>query len=587
MTTVILSATARGARHAAHLVAALPDAVAPEVSAARPEVSAARPEVLAAHGDRDAGGLRLVLAEVWAQADALVLCLATGAAVRLLSDLLGDKRTDPPVVTVDDAGRYAIALVGGHRGANDLAEVVAQALGATAVITTASDARGLPALDQPADGLTLDADVADVAAVGAALLDGEPVYRARSRPWPTGPLPGTVVDVEFDALRAPGIVVTDELRTPPRPAVLYRPRSLVVGVGGSRGVPAEEVGGLIDRALDEAGLSAASVACVATVEAKADEAGILEAAAARGWPLRVHAAEVLAGVEVPHPSAVVADAVGTPSVAEAAALVDGGELLVAKRKSAAATVAVARAPVRGRLVLVSTGPGADALVPDLARAALSAAEVVVGLDQYVDRVRRWLRPGCEVRASPIGAEVGRAQEAVHAARAGRIAALLSGGDVGVYAMASPALEVLGEAEDVDVEVVPGVTAAVAAAARLGSPLGHDHCAISLSDLLTPWEVIRRRVKAAAEGDFVVTFYNPRSRGRHWQLTEARLLLLEHRAPSTPVGIVTDAYRPSEEVSVTTLDALDVEQVGMLTTVVVGNSQSRVAGGRILTPRGYA
>jgi cobalt-precorrin 5A hydrolase/precorrin-3B C17-methyltransferase len=252
-----------------------------------------------------------------------------------------------------------------------------------------------------------------------------------------------------------------------------------------------------------------------------------------------------------------------------------------------ATVALARRPVRGRLALVSTGPGDASLLPELARRTLGEAEVVVGLDQYIDRIRPWLRPGCAVHASPIGDEVARAHDAVTAARAGRSAVLLSGGDVGVYAMGSPALEALGDDTSVDVVVVPGVTAAVAAAALLGSPLGHDHCAISLSDLLTPWEVIRRRVKAAAEGDFVVSFYNPRSRGRDWQLDEARLLLLEHRKPETPVGIVTDAFRPTQRVATTTLGELDVTAVDMLTIVVVGNTQSRLAAGRFVTPRGYA
>ena len=551
----IVAVTAAGRRHAEHLARALPDA-----------------QVVAD------------VATAWRDNGALVLCMATGAAVRLIAPHLGDKHTDPPVVTVDEAGAWAVVLAGGHHGGNELAHAVAGALGATAVVTTATDAAGLPALDQPALGLRLDpASRPAVAAVSRALLDGEPVTRYRSRPWPTGPLPGNVVDAEAPA--APGIVVSDEVRDLPAPTVVLRPASLVVGVGASRGVSAEEVGDLIGSALERAGLSPLSVARVATVDVKADEAGIVAAAAQRGWPVVTYPAEALSAVDVPNPSAVVLAEVGTPSVAEAAALVAGGELLVAKQKSVMATVAVARLPVRGRLALVSTGPGDPALVPDLARQALGDADVVVGLDQYVDRVRQWLRPGCEVLASPIGDEVARAEQALDAARTGRSAVLLSGGDVGVYAMASPALERAGD--DVEVVVVPGVTAAVAAAALLGSPLGHDHCAISLSDLLTPWEVIRRRVKAAAEGDFVVTFYNPRSRQRSWQLDEARLLLLEHRKPDTPVGVVTDAFRPTQQVVITTLGDLDTASVGMLTTVVVGNTQTVLRAGRIVTPRGYA
>lgn len=561
MRVLIVAATAGGRRHGQHLVTALPEAT---LADERPGPA---------------------LAAAWDDVDAVVTCMAAGAAVRLIAPHLTDKRRDPAVVAVDDAARFAIALTGGHHGANDLAEQVAAALGASAVVTTASDTHGLPALDTlGADlGLGLDRDHADTAAVGAALLAGETVHRWRARPWPTGPLPGSVIDV--DEPRAPGILVTDELIDPPRPSVVYRPASLVVGVGASRGAPTDEVIALVDAALAEARVSPRSVACLATVDAKADERGLLETAAARGWPLTTHPAERLAAVAVPHPSETVRAAVGTPSVAEAAALLDGGELLVAKRRSATATVAVARRPVRGRLALVSTGPGDDALVPPAARAALAAAEVVVGLDQYLERARAWLRPGTQVHPSPIGDEVARAEQALAAARSGRSVALLSGGDVGVYAMASPVLERAGQ--DVDVVVVPGVTAAVAAAALLGSPLGHDHAAISLSDLLTPWEVIRRRVKAAAEGDFVVTFYNPRSHGRHWQLVEACLLLGEHRKPDTPVGVVRDAFRPSQQVVTTTLGELDASTVDMRTIVVVGSSQTRMIAGRMVTARGYA
>jgi cobalt-precorrin 5A hydrolase/precorrin-3B C17-methyltransferase len=572
MRIAIVAATANGRRHAAHLHAMWPHV---RVLDAEPSVRAA-------------------VASAWRQADALVLCMATGAAVRLIAGLLDDKRTDPAVVVVDDAARFAVALTGGHHGANALAERVADALGSQPVVTTASDVLGLPALDTfGADlGLRIDPDVADLAAVGAALAGGETVYRTRSQPWPAGPLPGTVIDTETPG--PPAIVVTDEAIEPPRPAVVYRPASLVVGVGASRGATAAEIGAAIDAALDDAALSRHSVVDVATVDAKASEPGLLAAASARGWPVTTFPASTLASIPVPNPSAVVHAAVGTPSVAEAAALARGGTLVVGKQRShpqesgktAMATVAVARLPVRGRVVLVSTGPGDESLVSHRAQRALAGAGVVVGLQAYVDRVRRWLRPGCEVVASPVGHEAARAEQAIAHARAGQVVALLSGGDVGVYAMASPLLERLGDDPSIDVEVVPGVTAAVAAAALLGAPLGHDHCAISLSDLLTPWEVIRQRITVAAEGDFVVCFYNPRSRTRHWQLDAACRLLAEHRKPDTPVGIVRDAFRPTQSVTVTTLGELDTPTVDMVTIVVVGSSQTTTLAGRMVTPRGY-
>jgi cobalt-precorrin 5A hydrolase/precorrin-3B C17-methyltransferase len=303
-----------------------------------------------------------------------------------------------------------------------------------------------------------------------------------------------------------------------------------------------------------------------------------------GVPLRFYVAEELAQAKVPNPSPVVAGAVGTPSVAEAAVLTSGAELLLEKRKTGNATAAIGRLPARGRLVLVSLGPGDDALIPPLARDALATSELVVGLGQYVERIRHLLRPGTRVLALPLGDEVVRAEKALAEVRDGGSVALVSSGDVGVYAMASPALELAGD--NVEVVVVPGVTAAQAAASLLGSPLGHDHCSISLSDLLTPWEVIENRVRAAALGDFVVSLYNPRSRGRDWQLGKVREILLERRPPDTPVGVVKDAYRPTQSVTLTDLASLRPEEVDMLTVVIVGSSQTKLVAGRMVTPRGY-
>jgi cobalt-precorrin 5A hydrolase / cobalt-factor III methyltransferase / precorrin-3B C17-methyltransferase len=425
-------------------------------------------------------------------------------------------------------------------------------------------------------------DDSDVAAVGAALVSGERVNLVSDVRLPLGPLPENVVRAEDP--EPPVILISDRIVGASRPAVTYRPPTLVVGVGCSRGAGVGEILALIRSSLAETRLAVKSIASLASVDAKSDEAGLLAAAEELGVPLRYYNAEALSAVEVPNPSPVVENAVGTPSVAEASVLASGARLLVEKQKSENVTVAVGRLPVRGRLFLVSLGPGDDALIPPLAREALGASELVVGLGQYVDRIRHLLRPGTRVSTPPLGSEIERASEALAEARAGGSVALVSSGDVGVYAMASPALELAGE--DVEVVVVPGVTAAQAAASLLGSPLGHDHCSISLSDLLTPWEIIRERVRAAAKADFVVSLYNPRSKGRDWQLGKAREILLEHRSPDTPVGIVRDAYREGQMVILTDLGSLRPEDVDMLTTVIVGNSRTEIRAGRMVTPRGY-
>ncbi|NGO48216.1 precorrin-3B C(17)-methyltransferase [Streptomyces ureilyticus] len=552
----------------------------------------ARERVAAAWPDRTRvyeGPVGDAVRRAFAECEQLVCFLATGAVVRLVAPLLEDKASDPGIVCVDEGGRFAVSLVGGHGGgANELACAVGELLGAQPVVTTATDAVGVPGLDTlgfPVEG--------EVAAVARALLDGEPVALDAEVPWPLPPLPVTPAGQYT-------IRVSDRLAEPAAHEVVLRPPSLVVGVGASKGASVDEVLENIEDALRDAGLSAKSVAELATIDAKADEPGIVEAAARLGVPLVTYSAKELAAVAVPNPSDAPMTAVGTPSVAEAAALVQGGELLVPKRKSAGrpgqpsqpgqpaqpamATCAVVRRPPRGRLAVVGLGPGARDLLTPRAKDELRRASVLVGLDQYVDQIRDLLRPGTRILESGLGAEEERARTAVAEARLGHAVALIGSGDAGVYAMASPALA--EASDDIDVVGVPGVTAALAAGAILGAPLGHDHVSISLSDLHTPWEIIERRVRAAAEADIVVTFYNPRSRGRDWQLPKALALLAAHRKPTTPVGVVRNASRPDESSRLTTLAELDAATVDMMTVVTVGNTATREIAGRMVTPRGY-
>nr|WP_203690733.1 precorrin-3B C(17)-methyltransferase [Streptomyces sp. SID12488] len=562
--------------------------------------AAARDRLAAAWPDRTRvyeGPVADAVRRAFGECSQLVCFLATGAVVRLVAPLLADKASDPGVVCVDEGGRFAVSLVGGHGGgANELARAVGRLLGAEPVVTTATDAVGVPGLDTL--GLPVEGDVAGVS---RALLDGEPVALELESVWPLPALPPNVLPSGVGSAvpgAGPTIRVTDRLvdgdgDSPGVGAgvVVLRPPSLVVGVGASKGAPVDEVLGLVEGALADARLSVASVAALATVDAKAGEPGIVGAAERLGVPVVTYSADELAGVEVPNPSAAPLAAVGTPSVAEAAALLGGGELLVPKRKSeradgapAMATCAVVRRPGRGRLAVVGLGPGARDLLTPRAEAELRRASVLVGLDQYVDQIRDLLRPGTRILESGLGAEEERARTAVAEARKGQAVALIGSGDAGVYAMASPALA--EASDDIDVIGVPGVTAALAAGAILGAPLGHDHVSISLSDLHTPWHIIERRVLAAAEADIVVTFYNPRSRGRDWQLPKALAILGAHREPTTPVGVVRNASRPDESSRVTTLTGLDPATVDMMTVVTVGNTATRTIAGRMVTPRGY-
>jgi cobalt-precorrin 5A hydrolase/precorrin-3B C17-methyltransferase len=539
-----------------------------------------------------AGTVRARFTEV----DGFVLVCAVGVAVRVVGPLLSDKHTDPAVVCVDEAGRFAVAVCGGHAGgANRLAADVAGVIGAVPVVTTATDAAGVVALDA-LPGFVV---VGDVAGVTRALLDGVPVDLENELPgWP---LPGPLAELrDIPAHQGRGsvtgkaIAVTDRVRERRAGLVVLHPPSLVAGIGASTGAPPEEAAELLSAALDGAGLARGSLAEVATIDRRAGDPAVT----ALGLSVRAYPAERLAAQAVPNPSSVVAGAVGTPSVAEAAALLaagPGGELVVAKHAGRQVTVALARRRrPRGHLAVVGLGPGDPRHRTPAAAAAVSGADLVIGYGPYVDQAADLLTPAHEVVRSPIGDEEGRVARALAEAEAGRRVALVCSGDAGVYALASLVGESAGldstglanpaDGTDADIEVVPGVTAALAAASLLGAPLGHDHAAISLSDLLTPWEDIERRLEAAAAADFVVTLYNPRSRGRPHHLARARALFLAHRPANTPVGVVTDAYRPGQRVAVTTLEALDPETVGMTTVVIVGASTTRATSGGMVTPR---
>jgi cobalt-precorrin 5A hydrolase/precorrin-3B C17-methyltransferase len=522
-----------------------------------------------AHGD-----LADTVRERWSTTDAFVLFCATGIAVRVIAPLLAKKSSDPAVVCVDEAGRFAVALCGGHAGGgNELAREVGALLDATAVVTTATDAMDVPALD------SLRGFVArgDIAGVTRAWLDGLAPRVEHMLEWPVALAGGD----------GPArVVVTDRVIADEPNVVALHPPSLVMGIGASSDAPTNAAQALVYEVLTGASLAIESVGTVATIDRRAADPVITTL----GLPVRAFHASALATVDVPNPSAVVETEVGTSSVAEAAALLAAGEgasLVVTKCKAATVTVAVARrARPEGSVTVVGLGPGHPRHRTAAAVAAVRAADVVIGYDRYVDQCADLLRPDQTVIRRPIGAEADRCRESLQHACDGARVALVCSGDAGVFAMAGLVHELVAADGGPPVEVVPGVTAASGAAALLGAPLAHDHAYISLSDLLTPWAVIEQRLRAVAASDLTVALYNPRSNRRTWQLEAAKAILLDARAATTPVGVVTDATRRDERIEVTTLEALDPATVGMLSIVIIGSSTTVESNGRIVTPRGY-
>ncbi len=477
-------------------------------------------------------------------------------------------------------------------------------VGGQAAITTASDLVLGLALDELPPGWRA-ADPEKFKELAAALIAGAPValaVEAGNADW----LAAARLLLAPDAPHA--IRITDRAPAPGERALVLHPPVLALGVGCARDCSPEELRALARKSLAAHGLAEGAVALVASLDLKMDEPAVQALAATLGVPARFFAAAALRD-ETPrlqNPSDAVFRAVGCYGVAEGAALAAvgaAGALVVAKQVSPHATCAIARARAplepqtigraRGHLSIVGIGPGERRWRTAEADAALAASSDIVGLQLYLDLLGAAAR-GKSLHASELGDEAGRVRRALDLAAAGRHVSLVSSGDAGIYGLASLVFELLDreQREDwarIEIAVVPGLSALQAAAARLGAPFGHDFCAISLSDLLTPWQAIERRLEAAAAGDFVVALYNPRSSRRQAQLTRALDILRRARGPETPAALARNLGRPGERVTITTLAKLDEAEIDMLTLVVVGSSTTRILPGRtprIYTPRGY-
>ncbi|MCH7710893.1 MAG: precorrin-3B C(17)-methyltransferase, partial [Proteobacteria bacterium] len=539
------------------------------------------------------GDLAPHLQALFAERVPIIGICAAGILIRCLAGVISDKRQEASVLAVAEDASAVVPLLGGHRGANGLAHDIARCLGISPAITTAGDVRLGLALDDPPKGWRA-ANAQAAKAVTAALLAGEPVrleIEAGDGAWLLNS------GARFAEAADHAIVLTErdlgEAEGDGKTLVL-NPATLALGVGCVRGAEPGELIALARETLASANLAPGAVACVVSIDLKADEAAVHAVAEDLGVPARFFTSKRLER-ETPrllNPSLAVYRETGCHGVAEGAALAAAGveaELIVAKRKTANATCAIARADraidaeetgqARGRLHIVGIGPGDPALLTGEARGVLAAAEEVVGYTLYLDL----LGPTIAAKrrhAFPIGAEAERARSALDLAAEGRVVALVSSGDAGIYALASLVFELLDAEERADwnrvaISIAPGISAMQAAAAAAGAPLGHDFCAISLSDLLTPWADIERRLGAAGEGDFVVALYNPASARRRHQIIAARDILLRSRDPETPVLIARNLARKGEEVRIIPLADLGPDDADMTTLVIIGNSRTRL------------
>ncbi|TLP49265.1 precorrin-3B C(17)-methyltransferase [Cohaesibacter sp. CAU 1516] len=577
-------------------------------------------EVALVHGKEGTDGVDQVFSDsilhirsLFAEGKNVIAICASGIVIRAVAPLLDSKFDEPAVLSVSRDGASVVPLLGGHHGSNDLARLIAEGMKSHAAVTTAGDCKFSMAIDHPPKGWKLQ-NARAAGPLMARMVNGEAVSVAEGLDWVKKDkltlADDAAIRLENSVEKASGA-----------DALVYSAQKLVLGVGCERGVAAEHLIDHITKVLDDNNLAVEALGLIASIDVKMDEAAIHAAAKHFGVPARFFPASELEAQKdrLANPSDVVYSEVGCHGVAEGAALAAVGacgSLLVEKVKSDKATCAVGMAvapfvgdlpgKARGRLSVVGIGPGQSEWRTPEATNRIAEAEELVGYGFYIDLLGP-LGEGKSRSDFPLGGEEDRCRYALEQAGKGKNVALICSGDAGIYAMGALVMELLDreadnggvsdDAKRVELINVPGISALQAASVRFGAILGHDFCTVSLSDLLTPWETIEQRLEAVALGDFVVAFYNPVSMKRRTQLARAKEILLTKRPPETPVLLASSLGRPQENLRIRTLGELEVDEVDMMTVVLVGSSQSRILqngdrsvgdnGWMAYTPRGYA
>ncbi|UZE12619.1 precorrin-3B C(17)-methyltransferase [Pseudomonas sp. B21-053] len=508
------------------------------------------------------------LRELYQQDTPIIALCAAGIVIRTLAPLLLEKGAEPPVLAVAEDGSAVVPLLGGLGGVNVLAREIAAALDVAAAITTSGELRFGTCLLNPPSGYALG-DLELGKRFVSDLLAGESVRIEGPAPW----LAEAQLPENQQARLA--IHVGHAERQPNANELLIYPRNVLVAVTTGT---AEA----IRSALHEANIAVQSLACLLADERDMARSALREAALELGVPLRFGARSGTALEQA-------RDAV--PSLLTAIEINDSMAIVVAAEPLDPLLIG----RPRGRLAVIGLGPGAAELMVPAVKAELAQANDVLGYETYV-RMAGPFRADQVLHCTDNREEMQRARHAFELAAQGRSVVVVSSGDPGVFAMAAAVLEALHESSDanwhnVDLQILPGVSASLATAAQAGAPLGHDFCVMSLSDNLKPWSIIEKRLDLASQADLALAFYNPISRSRPWQLGRALEIVAQHRTAETPVVLGRDIGRPGQTLRVTTLGQLTPDQVDMRTMVLIGSSTTcvfpRAEGGEwVYTPRWY-
>ncbi|MBX7145932.1 MAG: precorrin-3B C(17)-methyltransferase [Alphaproteobacteria bacterium] len=545
------------------------------------------------------------LCHIFKQRQPIVGICAAGILIRSLANVLHNKEKEPPVLAIDHHGTIVIPLLGGHKGANKLTQDISRIINAHPCITTASDQLLGFSLDDLPWGWKFD-NQQTMKEATALLLEQQSVNlnidTKVDHSWLSEKL---TIDKDANIK----ICLTEKIIHDYKTLSIH-PATLAIGIGCERFTDFTELEELVLSTLSKANLSICSVACLCSIGIKMIEPAFHELAKKFSIPLRFFNKDELNKQKdrLINPSQTVFDSIGVWGVAESAALAavgEDGQLIVEKQKSNRATCAIARSnkiiaadkigQARGTLSVVGLGPGSFGMRTNEAEKILLQTEHIVGYEGYIKLIENIIH-NQKIHLFALGQEQERVEKALDLASQGSKVALVCSGDPGIYAMASLVFECLDKSQSTEwsriyVQIIPGISAMHAVSARFGAPLGHDFCAVSLSDLLTPWGIIEKRITAAAQADFVIAFYNPTSRQRDWQLQEACRIINRFRDPLTPVIIGQSVGRAEEKLMYTNLQEINFQDIDMFSLVIIGNSQTRKFEKKdgnfwIYTPRGY-
>ncbi len=516
------------------------------------------------------------LRELFAQGTPIIGICAAGILIRTLAPALTNKWQEPPVIAIAEDGSAVVPLLGGLQGVNDLARQIAAGFEVQAAITTTGDIRFRTALLSPPSGYVL-ANPEDAKTFIADLLAGKSVQLQGHAPWITA----SQLPLQDSATHT--LQVSERIGEPSPTCLVYHPKTLAIGLASS-----SVSGDRIQMLLTEAGLATQSLAGLFVLQSEAGQPEIQAIAQHFQIPIRFFKA-----TDLESPESTAALLALTAAGPEGRLLIDQTDWAIAVADTPIEVEQIGRAP--GKLVIIGTGPGGPNWISPEVKAALQKTTDWVGYKTYLDLAEPW-RTQQNRHESDNREELDRARAALDLAATGRSVAVISSGDPGIFAMAAAVFEVIDRDNNpnwsiIEIQVCPGISAMQAAAAQVGAPLGHDFCAISLSDLLKPWTVIEQRIAAAAQADFAIAFYNPISKQRRWQLEKAKDVLLQHRSPQTPVVLARNLGRSGQTVTVTTLKDLEPESADMRTVILIGSSQTRVIQRSnsqpwVYTPRHY-